>query len=249
MPKISVVTLTQDRPEWLEEAILSVENQTEQDYEHLVYDNGSQANKVREVLEVAKKRRPEQFFFTSPGGRGGRGPDIVGFYWNVMLGLARGQFLTILDDDNRKKPTFFADMIAPMDADATVDAVSCGWSPIDAKGNAAGEDRHWNTLTTMPKLWQSNTIDSNAFVVRRAVFDRVGQFDPKLSTNEDWHFIARLTRAGKWVHLPQSLLEYREHEMARSRRAVALGAYANWQRIRTELFTEEERRIATTPPQ
>jgi glycosyltransferase involved in cell wall biosynthesis len=244
MIKCSVITLTQDRPEWLDEAIRSVEAQTDRDWEHLVYDNGSRDPRVAEVLRAARARQPTQFFYTSPGGRG---PDLVGWYWNVLLGLARGRYVTILDDDNRKRPTFLMDMTWPMEVDSAIDAVSCGWSPIDERGECSGEDRHWNLLTTMPKLWQSNTIDSNALVFRRSVIDRIGQFDPQLTTNEDWHFVIRLARACRIAHLGESLLDYRVHASARSRRAVELGARANWERIRRELFTDEERRIACAP--
>lgn len=235
--KFSVITLTQDRPEWLAEAIESIEYQSRSDWEHLVYDNGSCDPRVAEVLKAAKARNPERFFYTAPGGRG---PDVVGFYWNVLLGLARGEYITILDDDNRKCHSFLDDMGIVLSGEPGTDAVSCGWEIIDDAGKLTGVERHWNLLTTMPKLWQSNTIDSNALMFRRSVLDKIGQFDPTLTTNEDWHFIIRLARNGTIKHLEKSLLEYREHSQARSRRAVELGAYANWQRIRT-LFTDEER--------
>jgi GT2 family glycosyltransferase len=243
-PRTSVITLTQDRPEWLAEAIASVEAQTDQSYEHLVYDNGSKDLQVLEVLKAAKARRPDKFFYTSPGGRG---PDLVGWYWNVLLGFARGEFITILDDDNRKKPSFLAHMTARLKADDAIDAISCGWAVIDDVGKATGEEKHWNMLTTMPKLWQSNTIDSNAFVVRRSVLDKIGHFDPKLTTNEDWDFVIRLVKNCKMIHLEESLLDYREHSSARSRRAVELGAYANWHRIRSRHFTDEDRKKAMAP--
>jgi glycosyltransferase involved in cell wall biosynthesis len=239
--KTTIITLTQDRPDYLTEALASIEAQTDTDWEHLIYDNGSRDPRNLAVLKAAKARNLDKVFYTQPGGRG---PDVVGFYWNVLLGMAHGRYITILDDDNRKRSNYIEKMTAVMEADASVDAVSCGWSPMNEHGAVSGEDRHWNQLTSMPKLWQSNTIDSNAIMFRRSVLDKIGQFDAQLSTNEDWHFMIRLVRACKVEHLPDVLLEYREHPKARSRRAVALGAYANWDRIRKELFTEEERFIA-----
>ena len=243
-PKTTVITVTQDRPEYLAEAIASIEAQTDSDWEHLVYDQGSRDPRNVEVLKAAKLRNPDKFFYAAPGGRG---PDVVGFYWNMLLGMARGRYITILDDDNRKHPEFLQVMTRMMDLDPSLEATTCGWSPIDEKGQPSGEERHWNTLTSMAKLWQSNTIDSNAIVFRRSVIDKIGQFDGSLTTNEDWHFMIRLARSCCVLHRNESLLEYREHAKARSRRAVQLGAYGNWDRIRKELFTAEERKQALTP--
>lgn len=239
--KTSVITLTYNRPDYLAEAIASIEAQTDQDYEHLVYDNGSTDLRVIEVLRAAKSRRPDQFFYAMSGAPS---IDLVGVHWNVLLGFARGRYITILDDDNRKRPDFIARMIDYMETNSMIEGVSCGLSPIDADGHRCGADRHTNLNTSLLRLFKDNTIDSNAIVFRREVIDKIGQFDPRLTTNEDWHFMIRLIRSCCVVHLEAALVDYREHTQARSRRALELGAHANWERIRDELFTVEETKAA-----
>ena len=237
MPRTSIVTLTQDRPDYLAEAIASVEAQTDSDWEHLVYDNGSRDPRVLEILREAKGRNPDRFFFTSPGGRG---PVVPALYWNILLGLARGRYLTILDDDNRKHPHFLERMTTPMEALVSVDAVSCGWQCIDAGGNVTAL-WHLNQHTSIPVLVRSNTIDSNALVFRRSVLDKIGLFSVDLGACEDWHFTIRLARYCTIQHLSEALIDYREHVNARSQ-TVSQGALERvWNRIRTEMFTAEER--------
>jgi GT2 family glycosyltransferase len=239
--KHSIIGVTIDRPDYLEEAIRSIENQTEQDYEHFIFSKDQPDSRSHEILRAAKARRPDKFFYTLPGGDHA---DIVGRYWNILLGFARGQFITILDDDNRKRPNFLAEMTAPMDAEPAIEAVTCGWSIIDGDGRLTGEDRHLNLRTSMQHLWWDNSIDSNAVVFRRSIVDKIGQFDPTLTTNEDWDFMIRLVRHCTVVHLESSLLEYREHGGSRSRRALDLGAHENWRKIRESRFTAEENAAA-----
>lgn len=236
-PRTTVITLTANRPDYLASAIASIEAQTDSDYEHLVYDNGSSDPRVIEVLRAAKARNPGKFFFAASGGPP---VDLVGVHWNVMLGFARGKYITILDDDNCKRHDFIERTLMPMEADATIDAVSCGWSPMDGDGIKSGEDRHKNVGTTLKRLFRDNTIDSNALTFRRTVLDKIGHFDPILTTNEDWHFMIRLVRSCRVIHLEDVLLDYREHGTSRSKRALELGAHANWTRILTELYSTDE---------
>jgi GT2 family glycosyltransferase len=242
VPRTSVITLTENRPKYLEEARYSIDVQIDRDWEHFIYNRGwpmppdgiSQTKwydwRNRRVEMRLRHSEPEIF--------------TVGHYWNVLLDWpSQSKYVTILDDDNRKRPDFIEKMIAPMEADESVEAVSCGWQIIDGTGQLFDEV-HTNLETSIPRLWRDNTIDSNAVVFRRSVLDKIGKFDASLTTNEDWHFIIRLVRACKMVHLPDTLLDYRVHDKARSRDAVALGAHLNWHRIRKELFTKAEWREA-----
>ena len=202
-PRTTVITVTYNRPEWLAEAVASVEEQTDHNWEHLVYDNGSTNPRVDEILYAATERAGGRFrYFHAVNNR-----DIVAPHWNFLLERARGEYVTILDDDNRKRPDFIERMIAPMEVDLSVDAVSCGWAVIDGSGKPTGEERHLNVATTLERLWYDNTIDSNAMVFRRSALGRVGLFDASLSTNEDWDFVIRLVRHCRMVHLPDALLD------------------------------------------
>lgn len=234
-PKTSVITVTCNRADYLAEAIASVEAQTDADWEHLIYNNAPRCERTLAVLRAAKARNPGKLFYAS----GSYGPDRPAPYWNVLLGLARGKYVTVLDDDNAKHPEYLAQTTAPLDADDGLDAVTCGWTYVDAEGRETGED-HRNQRTSLALLFRDNTIDTSALTFRASVVDRIGPFPDDLSTNEDWHFAVRLVRSCSVKHLPSALLRYRRHAGSRSQRAVALGAHWNWARIRSELFTPEE---------
>lgn len=241
--RTAAITLTCNRPEWLAEAKASIDTQSNGDWEHLIYDRDwSMSKEGISCLRQQGKRTTIRQRYNEPV------VFTVGHYWNMLLAHVSSdtKYITILDDDNRKRPDFIEKMIAPMEADESVDAVSCGWAVIDEAGALTGCEHHDNLDTSLLRMWRDNTIDSNAVVFRRSVLDKIGLFDASLTTNEDWHFMIRLVRACKMVHLPECLLEYRVHPRARSRDAVVLGAHQNWYKIRKELFTKDEWREALT---
>lgn len=231
-PKISVLTATRDRPNYLAEALASVRAQTEIDYEHLVLDDASvESARVEAILQAARAQDSRLHYTQRPQPYGR--PAAC---WNALLRAARGRYICVLDDDNRYRSDYLDKMSAPLDVDPNSGAVSCGWARVGPAGESLDEDIHWNLATSEVNLWRSNTIDSNALLVRREVFDQIGGFSEGLSTCEDWHFVIRLTRAVRVLHLPDVLLERREHPGARSQTAAAESG--NWVRIRREFYPD-----------
>jgi glycosyltransferase involved in cell wall biosynthesis len=235
-PKTSILTCSYNRPALLREALTSVRRQSDADWEHLIYDDASTDLGMIPVLNEAMED-PRVQVWQAPMNR-----DRPAVLWNRMIGAANGRYIAILDDDNRYMPFFLATMTAPMEANQAIEAVSCGWRTI-GDWTPMGGECHWNLETTLAKLYRNNTIDSGALVFRRSVIDKIGDFNETLRTNEDWHFVIRLVRHCRVLHLREPLLEYRVHKDARSKRAEALGSAADCERIRQELFTQEERAI------
>ena len=232
MPKTSVLIATRDRPVYLAEAIASIETQTDVDWELIVCDNASTDPQVGRVIGEAQDRIGERFR-TERVDLG----DRPAACWNHALRSARGHYCTILDDDNRKRPDFLTKMIAPLDADRTASATTCGWHKFGAGWD---EDVHENLRTSYEALRMDNTVDGNALLYRRVmVLDRLGGYDESLTTSEDWHFVIRLVQSFRVVNLPDVLVDYRMHEGMRTYRAPALGRDANIRRIRAELYPAE----------
>lgn len=212
-PRTSIITLTQDRPAYLAEAIASVQAQDDPDIEHVVYDNGSTSLEVAQILREAKERDPDRFFYY----RAAKSDVVrgVGIYWNAIIRqMARGRYITILDDDNRKLPSFVSEMALAMES-MGAEAVTCGWHFIDESGERRGTSTS-NRYTTPATLWHNNTVDSGAILFRREAFEAVGGFPTHLEAGEDWYFIAKLVQRGHVVHLPAILFEYRRHSGTKS---------------------------------
>ncbi|MEO2033155.1 MAG: glycosyltransferase [Planctomycetaceae bacterium] len=73
-------------------------------------------------------------------------------------------------------------------------------------------------------LLLANRISApGAVVLRRRVWDKVGEFDPQLGASEDWDYWIRLAAHGAtFIRIPEPLLGYRQHAESLSRKYFTL---------------------------
>jgi glycosyltransferase involved in cell wall biosynthesis len=90
--KISVIMLTYNRENFISEAIESILNQTESDYEFIIVNNGS-TDKSGEIAEMYAKLDYRIKVIHIPKSSIGKGR-------NIGLSLAKGDFVTFVDDDD-----------------------------------------------------------------------------------------------------------------------------------------------------
>lgn len=223
MPKVSVVTCSHNRPELLRKAIESLRAQTDPDWEHLIYDDHSTDPRVRAVLEWAAQDPRVRVWL------GQENIDQPSRLWNYMLDRAHGRYFTVLDDDNEKLPTFVAAMSHELDADPTLDVVTCGWRMDYSDGTT--ESCSLNMSTSAPALARMSTCDGGAMLYRRSALERVGYFSEAMRTSEDWDWLRRAAHVCKIKNLPGIHATYRSHGGSRMHRADALGRHADTARV------------------
>lgn len=223
-PKVSIITCSYNRPDLLRAAVESVRAQTDPDWEHLIFDNGSPNPRVGAVLAWALE---------DPRVRVWRWKDNLNqpsVLWNFMMDRARGRYLTVLDDDNQKLPTFVKAMSRELDADPTLDVVTCGWR-ID-RANEPSNISHQNLSTSQKQLDKESTCDGGAMLYRRSTFERAGYFSETLRTNEDWDWLRRAAHEGRVKNLREAHCTYRSHGERRMDHAEELGNTIDVQRVR-----------------
>ncbi|MBB5755150.1 glycosyltransferase family 2 protein [Prosthecomicrobium pneumaticum] len=80
-------------------------------------------------------------------------------------------------------------------------------------------------------------ISSSNFLFSRALFDRVGGFNPALPLTQDWEFLFKAMRFVEPVFVPERLLDYRVHatnsfrglaDRAVAQSRAAFAAYCDW---------------------
>ena len=229
LPKVSIVTATYNRPIYLRLAVESLRKQTDPDWEHLIYDDGSTDRAMKDVLAWAAEDRRVRVFYGTNINR----PSVR---WNYLLDRARGCYLGVLDDDNEKLPRFVEAMAGELDADVTLDLVSCGFlvhdeaedvkepnSAMDAAHKPRLDEHHMNLVTTAGRLVEGSTCDGGAVLFRRETFERAGYFSEAIRTNEDWHWLRRALHTSKIKNLFECLSTYRRHGKNRMRTHLDLG--------------------------
>lgn len=194
-PLVSVLITVYNNREYIAEAIDSAFAQTYPNVEVVVVDDGSDDGTWDVVSADPRVRATRQE-------RGG-----IGAARNVAVEMARGDFLTFLDADDRFPPDKLAIQIAAFEADPSIDViyghvrefVSPDVAPEDAARIRPPVDYHVSHL-------------SGVMLIRRAAFDRVGPWKVGLDvgTGVEWYTRSQEAGLNKAV-LPDVLLERRLH--------------------------------------
>lgn len=232
-PRFTVVTATYERPDMLRAACASVRAQTVGDWEHLIIDDGSTSLEQEEAMYEAAAAIHYGPSCTSLSF--GAHLDRPAAHWNAMIAMARGEYVTILDDDCEKHPTFFEVMGGYLDEHSDVDLVTCGFVAVaQLPDRSTRHHINGDNLETPQRIWHSSTVDTNCWLARRAALDVVGPWPDWIRTCEDWWFMRRAQARLTVHHLPECLVEYKIHPAQRMHTREALGNEAVKARILAE---------------
>jgi len=206
-PLVSILIRTVDRSAWLREALASCVNQTYENIEIVVIEDGPE--KSRGIVDEFGDRIPIRYMAT--GERVGRA--VAG---NIALAEARGEWLNFLDDDD----LFFADHV-----EVLVDAVrrrrvagayALAWETqtefLDRQHAHYQEilhvTRHHQRFDRL-ELWHHNYLPIQAVLFNRRLFEEHGGFDPGMDHLEDWNLWTRYTLEDDFVLVEKTTSKYR----------------------------------------
>ena len=225
-PLVSILIRTVDRSAWLREALISCANQTYENIEVVVIEDGPE--KSRGIVDEFGDRIPIRYMAT--GERVGRA--VAG---NIALAEARGEWLNFLDDDD----LFFADHV-----EVLVDAVrrrrvagayALAWETqtefLDRQHAHYVEilhvTRHHQRFDRL-ELWHHNYLPIQAVLFNRRLFEEHGGFDPGMDQLEDWNLWTRYTLEDDFVLVEKTTSKYRvpaDSRVAAQRQALLDRAY------------------------
>lgn len=221
-PLVTVGIPTFNRPELLIEALLSVWAQDDfDDFEVVVVDNASEPENVAAVLDFLKAQdRPLRYYVNE---------ENVGVFrnWNRCLMLAKGAWVTVLNDDDLLKPAFLATMARWIARYDNLDAIICRAKLLDQRVvDARTNDRYqaarsavvdvlrffWRQaiMLTVGRLFWSNIAGSSlGALYRREVALALGGFNPQEAPIADYAFNVKLAAHGQFLQIRECLTEMR----------------------------------------
>jgi glycosyltransferase involved in cell wall biosynthesis len=216
MPKISVCIPTFNRVTLLELAIESVLNQTYQNFELIICDDGSQDRTPEKMLEYNDSRI-----------RYIRHEKNIGKSNNMRAGFeaATGEYFIKFDDDDRLISQFLERTASILDNNPSIDFVGTDHWIIDINNQrdevlTKYNSRIWGreTLTEgivenlLEVVFVNQSFQIGATLFRRRVLAEVGFMQPNWQNCEDNDLFVRLATSGKQgYYLPELLMEYRCH--------------------------------------
>lgn len=216
MPKISICIPTFNRVKLLPFAIDSVLQQTYQDLELIICDDGSRDGTPKLISQYTDSRI-----------RYIRHSQNIGKSNNMRSGFeaARGEYFIKFDDDDRLTSDFLARTASILDHDPSIDFVGTDhWiiniDNIRDEVKTQENSRRWgranlsagivDNLLEVVFVQQSFQIGATLF--RRQTLEELGFMQPNWQNCEDNDLFVRLALAGKkGYYLPELLMEYRVH--------------------------------------
>jgi len=218
MPKISVCIPTYNRSHFLSEAIASVLEQTEPDFELIICDDGSTDRTAALMTQLLQFGDSRIHYI--------RHPQNIGKSNNMRSGFdaATGKYFIKLDDDDRLTPEFLSATAEILDS-CSADFVGTDHWIIDSDNQrdltaTDRNSRHWGR-TQLPEgivqdllniVFVQQSFQVGATLFRRRSLLEVGFMRPHWQNCEDNDLFVRLALAGKQgYYWGDRLMEYRVH--------------------------------------
>ncbi|RKE74148.1 ADP-heptose:LPS heptosyltransferase [Pseudorhodoplanes sinuspersici] len=210
-PKVSIIMPCWNRGMIVHFSIETVLQQSYQNWELIIVDDGSTDDTVDVVKPYLKDKRISLVRVPHGGVSAAR---------NAGLEHSTGEFVAYLDSDNLWTGYYLDLMVRFMQQRHA----SCAYSGLKVRGddgvNFRGIDFDW------PALLQANYIDLNVFMHRRSLYEELGGFDAGLRRMVDWDLILRYTKHAGAIYAPFIGAEYDNYSRTDRITVSQAGAYA-----------------------
>lgn len=216
-PLVSVIMPSFNHGRYIKDAIVSVINQTYQNFELIIVDNYS-TDDTDHSIETCQDKR---IFYHKFNNRGN-----IAASRNFAVSKAKGTLLAFLDSDDIWLPPKLTLQIQIM-ADDTIACTGSTFIPI---GDIQYSRLHPLTKQQLSKTYTyhdmllNNPIITSSAMIKTADFERIQGFDedPRLFAIEDWDLWLRLCQQKKaYVHA-KPLVQYRIINNKRDMRTISM---------------------------
>lgn len=212
-PLVTIITRTYEgREVFLRQALESVKNQTYQNLELIIVQDGGSSLEylVRGSLRDLGCDRSYQFIPSPKLGRSSAG--------NIGLAAARGEFLMFLDDDDLLFSDHVSTLIHVLVKKPKISAVYGLSMQIETTIDIDGDHYIEEGFGTPPVFFQEwdyrvlldhNYMPIQAVMFRRELYEERGGFDLSLDQLEDWHLWIRYGYRNIFEYIPKTTSLFR----------------------------------------
>jgi len=210
LPLVSVVVRTCcQRHEYLKEAIESIKNQTYNNIELIVVEDGTKDAKVF-VKSIKSENIKNINYISIP--KAGR---CIG--GNVGLAHTTGKYIVFLDDDD----LFFADhievLISELEYNLNIAASYTSAFQVSTKVLSKNpliyQEMSHDVIYRQPfsrcLMWYNNYIPIQSIMFKRTLYEQYGGFDEELDNLEDWNLWTRYSMEEDFKYIAKTTSLYR----------------------------------------
>lgn len=202
-PHLTVLMPVYNGDKYLAEAVDSILTQTWTDYEFIIINDGS-TDETKAILD--RHTDPRLVKVTHQRNRG-----LVQAL-NHGLSLARGPYIARMDADDISLPERLQQQVQFLEKHPHLGILGTQVMYIDPRGRPLS--RSFNPTQTHLLPWHllfRNCISHPSVMVRRAVYERLGGYDPAYLHIEDYELWLRSMFVTQIANLDQIYVQYRVH--------------------------------------
>ncbi|MEW5676299.1 glycosyltransferase [Flavobacterium enshiense] len=207
-PLVSIIIPTYNRTEYLKLTLESVVNQTFQDFEIIVVDDGTPNDANQELCASIAKVQ-----YVKIANSGGPAKPR-----NEGIKRAKGKYLAFVDDDDLWLPNKLEVQVTILENNPDFGLVHGCCEVIDEKGilqnriigrPGTSDVKHGAVLFKMMGNW---TVMMPTSFIRKEIVDKVGFFNEEMpAAGEDTEFWTRCAFETKFYYVDSPLVQYRVH--------------------------------------
>lgn len=197
LPLISVLIPTFNVEEFVEEAILSIVNQTYRNLEIIIVDDCSTDETYNILLRLAQDDNRIKLF------RNSNNLKIVETL-NFAISKAEGDYFARMDGDDVSLPTRIADQLEFLNQNPDIDLIGLNVIMIDEEGEIIHNERYLELHDDIVKASKYVSPIPHFWLAKRQVYTMLNGY--RIATVEDYDFILRAIDKNLKLHNLNSFL-------------------------------------------
>lgn len=229
-PKITVVTPTYNRADFIEETIKSVLDQDFQDFEYLILDDGSTDNTEEIVKPFLKDKRVKYLKHKNAGEA-----ETINWGWQ----LAKGEYFIQVNSDDPILPGLFSEMVHTLDNNKACVVAYSDFHIIDEKGKTLKSihTRKWD-FPYLLSIYSCECATPGTCIRKYAFSDWKQIKDSSYKYISDVKMYWDMALIGNFIRIPKYLATWREHSGSIS--AARIKSIPEIKRWYSEYFNKPE---------
>ena len=211
MPRVSVIIPSFNHEKYIAKAIQSVLDQTYQDFEIVITDDGSTDGTVNEIKKFSDSRIR---LFTLEENQG------TAVALNNCISKAKGEYIAVLNSDDVFLPNKLEKQIKFLDEHSDVWAVFGYAQIIDEDGNDFTDTTHfYYNIFKQPNrtrfewlnyfFYKWNCLCHPSVLARRDCYTTIGPSDPRYAQTGDFYRWIRVCLEHEIYIIPENLIKFR----------------------------------------
>lgn len=216
-PLVSVIIPSYNRENYIAETIESVLNQTYDNIELIVVDDGS-TDKSRNIIDSYG----DKISILEHPGRINKGQSAA---LNLGISISQGEYIAFLDSDDLFAPDKIDKQVRFLEENSQYGLVYGNGDAIDENGEILYrlyENDHYEKSDPNLILLDCYFLLPNNSLLRKDVLASAGLFDESLRAAQDHDLLVRVAEVTKVAYINECLFFYRRHKDSISQRSAKL---------------------------